>query len=224
MDKYGRVIVLEDDVEVSSYFLTYMNQALALYEHDEKAMHISSFVPASVGSEKLSDTYFLPCMSCWGWATWHRAWKQHIIDSEWLYQEIKRRKAFKRLDMENALGMRQHLLNNIKGPDRIWDVNWYASIFVKEGLCLYPKQSLSAQIGLDDSGTHCSKDELNHFKVKLADSIAVYPIPIEINRYAYQYFKRFLRYGNATGYQALRHRLRVLKARTLQKLRRIKNR
>lgn len=223
VNKYGRIIVLEDDVVTSPYFLTYMNQALELYQNEEKAMHISSFVPASIGAEKLPETYFLPSMSCWGWATWASAWKKHVTDSKWLYQEIKNRKAFRKMDMENSLGMRHHLFRNIKGPERIWDVNWFASIFVNGGLCLYPKQSLSAQIGLDDSGTHCGKDELNHFKVDLANSIDVYPINIEINKEAYRYFKRFFRFGNSTGYKAFRHRLRVFKARILQRVERIKN-
>ncbi len=34
--KHGKVIVLEDDLAVSPYFLQYMNDGLRKYEHEEK--------------------------------------------------------------------------------------------------------------------------------------------------------------------------------------------
>lgn len=36
VNKYGKIIVLEDDIVVSKYFLEYMNNALKLYEDKKK--------------------------------------------------------------------------------------------------------------------------------------------------------------------------------------------
>jgi hypothetical protein len=44
IEKYGRVIVLEDDLELSSGFLKYMNDALEFYNDEERVMHISGFM------------------------------------------------------------------------------------------------------------------------------------------------------------------------------------
>lgn len=40
VNKYGRAIVLEDDMLVSSHFLKYMNDALELYKDDENVVSI----------------------------------------------------------------------------------------------------------------------------------------------------------------------------------------
>lgn len=42
-DKYGRVIVVEDDLIVSPYFLKYMNDALEKYKDDDRVASISAF-------------------------------------------------------------------------------------------------------------------------------------------------------------------------------------
>ena len=43
VNSYGKVIVLEDDIITSPYFLNYMNDALNVYENIEKVMHISAW-------------------------------------------------------------------------------------------------------------------------------------------------------------------------------------
>ncbi len=41
---------------------------------EEKVMHISGYM-FPIKKEGLPDTFFLKPTSCWGWATWKRAWK-----------------------------------------------------------------------------------------------------------------------------------------------------
>lgn len=54
--EYGRVIVLEDDMVTSSHFLKYMNDALSLYEQDERVISIHGYVyPVTV---PLPETFF----------------------------------------------------------------------------------------------------------------------------------------------------------------------
>jgi hypothetical protein len=43
INKYGKIIVLEDDGVSAKYFLTFMNNALDFYKDKEKIMHIASF-------------------------------------------------------------------------------------------------------------------------------------------------------------------------------------
>lgn len=40
---YGKIIVLEDDIVTSKWFLKYMNDALVIYENSSEVMAISSF-------------------------------------------------------------------------------------------------------------------------------------------------------------------------------------
>ncbi|WP_113637889.1 hypothetical protein [Nubsella zeaxanthinifaciens] len=216
--KHGKVIVLEDDIVISPLFLTYMNEALGIYERDEQVMHISSFVPQRKGIEKLPETYFLRFMSCWGWATWERAWKQNITDSQALYKKLKNNSLIKKFNIDNTSGMSTILMQNIQKRIDTWDINWYASIFIKNGLCLYPKQSLCAQIGLDGSGVHCGLDDLNLYHVTFPSNIKVQRIELSENAYAFNYLKKFNVYGNLYGLSAARHYLRSIKAKILKSL------
>ena len=51
VNRFGKIIVLEDDVCVNSYFLQYMNDALCFYERVTKVMHISSIPHVNIESE-----------------------------------------------------------------------------------------------------------------------------------------------------------------------------
>jgi len=76
-----RVIVLEDDIVTAPLFLTYMNEALERYRHNEDVMHISGYI-YPMRTDGLPETFFLPPASCWGWATWARAWLHFSKDPD----------------------------------------------------------------------------------------------------------------------------------------------
>ena len=80
VNKHGKIIVLEDDIVTSKGFLKYMNDALDIYELEEKVMHISGYMfPVK---KKLPKTFFYKPTTCWGWATWSRSWKYFKKDAK----------------------------------------------------------------------------------------------------------------------------------------------
>ena len=58
VNEYGKIITLEDDVITSEGFLQYMNDALDVYENDEKVMHVTGFMWRYRGW--LPATFFYP--------------------------------------------------------------------------------------------------------------------------------------------------------------------
>lgn len=56
INKYGKVIVVEDDLILSPYFLKFMNDGLEKYKDDDRVGAINAFVPPI--NESLPDTYF----------------------------------------------------------------------------------------------------------------------------------------------------------------------
>jgi hypothetical protein len=71
---YDSVIILEDDLEVSPYFLNYMNDALNLYANSKNVSSISGYM-YPIKPKKFSNSYFfLNFIESWGWGTWNRAW------------------------------------------------------------------------------------------------------------------------------------------------------
>jgi len=72
INRYGRIIVLEDDMVTSPYFLKFMNEALEFYKDAEKVVCVHGYIyPIEA---KLPETFFLRGADCWGWATWKRGW------------------------------------------------------------------------------------------------------------------------------------------------------
>lgn len=190
VNKYGKVIVLEDDLNTSPYFLQYMNDALSLYEDEEKVMHISGYMfPVKT---KLPETFFYNTASCWGWGTWKRAWKHFEPNAHLLMNKIEKLGLLKKFNIEGTYCFSCQLKRNISGEAKTWAIKWYASIFLKEGLSLHPYPSLVNNIGHDGSGEHCIKSERFNWS-KLADKIKVEKIELKESLVARKNMRHFYR-------------------------------
>ena len=71
--QYGRIIVLEDDLITSPYFLKFMNDGLSAYQEEDSVISICGYMYPL--NKKHADTLFLRMTDCWGWATWKRGWR-----------------------------------------------------------------------------------------------------------------------------------------------------
>src|SRR3546814_16835656 len=71
LEQHEAVIVIEDDLLLSPYFLKYMNDALYHYRDDQRVASIHGY--SLPPDRPLPETYFLKGADCWGWATWRRA-------------------------------------------------------------------------------------------------------------------------------------------------------
>lgn len=147
-ETYDRIIVLEDDICTSPYFLTYMNEALEQYYEEEKVMHISGFTNLCLTDK--GDTYFTPHMSGWGWATWRHKWKA-------FKHYTTRNEALQGLTEEDCLRMQYGgsfpCLKSLDKSPIPWDVCWEIAIYRHQGVCLTPARTLVRNIGIYN-GTH----------------------------------------------------------------------
>ena len=153
-NKYGKVIVLEDDLILSPFFLEYMNKALDFYKMESKVIQISGHMfPVKLTS--VNDTVLLPFITSWGWATWQRAW-QHFDPEMSGYSLLKNSRKLKyKFNLNNSYPYFKMLESQINGDIDTWDICWYLSTFIINGLTLYPVCTLVENIGFDGSGTHC---------------------------------------------------------------------
>lgn len=197
IDKYGKIIVLEDDIVTSPYFLTFMNDSLDVYENAEKVMHISGYLPITNGANQLPDYFFVRYMYCWGWATWKRAWRHFRTDTQMLHDALLNRTDFNDFDIDGSIKSFEQLELNLKGTLKTWAVKWYATIFLNDGLCLTPRHSLVDNIGIDGSGENCHShdDRWRVHSFKEALDIRMLST-IEENKKARKYLKRFNKYGS----------------------------
>jgi hypothetical protein len=155
-EEYGRVIVMEDDLITSPHFLSYMNDALTRYEKEDRVMQVSGHIFPVPEFTRREEALFLPFMTSWGWGTWIRAWK-HFDPSAQGWEKIKSDSVLRnRFNLDGHYDYSTMLEQQMSGKVDSWAIRWQLSAFLRNGLALFPPQSLVKNIGLD-SGTHGSR-------------------------------------------------------------------
>ena len=174
VEKHGKIIVLEDDIVPSSpFFLQYMNDALNFYEKEARVWHIAGHA-RKFYEQFENDTFFTKHMNCWGWATWADRWKFFEKKPKALLSKIKRKGKLEFTYKNKCTALRQ-IKANVKGKKNTWAAFWYGVIYLNDGLCLNPKKSFVQNIGTDGSGVHCGPCS-NGYNAKICEK---YPITFE---------------------------------------------
>ena len=177
VNTYGRVIVLEDDIVTSKWFLKYMNDALRKYSKHERVMSISGYSYPLGVNRNFDQPFFFRQPSSWGWATWARSWSLFEKDVDLIISRMSREMRHQ-FDIEGSYPFYRMLKLHKSGKVNSWAIRWYASVFLHEGLCLYPPKSFARNIGFDGTGVHCRKDSM--FDANASD-LFVKDFPDEIN-------------------------------------------
>ena len=190
VNRFGSIIVLEDDLVTSPWFLRFMNEALGLYRNDEKVASIHGYLyPVA---KKLTEPFFIRGADCWGWGTWQRAWSCFDHDGAGLLRELNSRGLAKLFDFGGTYPYTEMLEDQVRGSNDSWAIRWNASAFLNGMLTFYPPVSLVQNIGLDSSGTHCTKED-HHETILASAPIAVTRIQLTENRRAVRLFRKYFR-------------------------------
>jgi len=196
VNEYGKIIVLEDDLVTSPYFLKFMNKALVMYENDLNVASIHGYI---YPIENLPETFFIKGADCWGWATWKRAWQHFEKDGQKLLDEVDKNHLQKEIDFNDSSPYVKMLKDQIDGKNNSWAVRWYISAFLKDMLTLYPGQSYVQNIGLDNSGTHC-KGKTNIYDSVLCTNMILEKIETEEDRFSKEKMTLFFKSTNKKRY------------------------
>jgi hypothetical protein len=190
LQRSEKVIVLEDDMVVSPYFLEYMNEALEKFFDDDRVISVHGYVyPVKI---ELPEAFFLTGADCWGWATWRRGWDLFNSEGKYLLDELVRRHLIQEFDYNGAYPFLSMLKDQIKGANDSWAIRWHASAFLAGKLTLYPGRSLVHNIGTDSSGTHCG--DLDNMDAKLSETkIKLNNIAVESSPTGREAFENFFR-------------------------------
>lgn len=160
INKFGKVIVLEDDLESSSFFLEFMNNSLNHYKYYEKVWSITGFsYPLNINDNYKYGTYLYSRSSSKSWATWKNKWNKIEFDenkiiSRWSLEQIKD------LTEEYGKDLYSMFLKQLDQKINSWSIRFTLNQILLKGFTVYPIVSYIKDIG-DDSGTHAN-NSLSH--------------------------------------------------------------
>ena len=159
MEKYGRAIVVEDDLILSSAFLEYMNACLNHYAKDRKIWSVSGYTPFLRSAKKYKKSVYLNYRaSSWGWGTWKDRWD--TVD--WNVSDYDSFKYNPLANIRFCLGGNDQpsmLRAQMKGKLDSWAIRWcYAQS--RQGMySIAPTYTLVKNAGFDGSGTNSKRDD-----------------------------------------------------------------
>ena len=157
IDKFGKVIVLEDDLITSPNFLNFLNQALDYYVNNYNVFSISGYtmnLPSLKTSNK--DYYLGYRASSWGWGTWINRWQSvdwMVMDYHSFKWDLIKQIKFNR----GGSDMSSMLKKQMKGDIDSWAIRWCYNQFKNNQLTIFPTKSKVVSIGFDKNATHTKK-------------------------------------------------------------------
>lgn len=151
INRFGKIIVLEDDGVSAKGFLTFMNKALDFYDQYKKVMHVASFTFINM-SENYNKTFLWRYSenTGGGWATWKDRWGKFT----WFQSEVEGLSGLtenqkKYIELDGVF----HCLDNLRLKPIPWDICWNIAIVKNNGLAVNSPYSLIKNNGLYN-GTH----------------------------------------------------------------------
>lgn len=153
IEKSGKVIVLEDDLIVSKYFIRYMNSALNYYE-GRGVFGISGYSPkVEIPIDYPFTTYMIERNCSWGWGTWKKKWQS----VDWDVKDFRRFIHSQSMcDDFNQSGsdLTMMLLRQQRGEIQSWSIRYCYEAFKRHEPTVYPTRSMVRNGGVDGTGTN----------------------------------------------------------------------
>jgi len=205
VNKYGKIIVLEDDIVTSPTFLSFMNGALEYYQNEEKVWHISGW-NYPINPEGLGDVFFWRGMECWGWATWSDRWESYKKDTDF-YMSNLTKEQIDYLNLDKTRKIWQQVIDNHTGKINTWAVYWYIALVLNEKLSINPSISYVRNIGLDGTGENCGNEDFQRRELNSKSSLFL-PCPQVEDFLAVEKIKNFILSEKKSIFSRIKNRIR----------------
>ncbi len=185
VERYGKAIVVEDDLFVAKNFLAFMNEGLTKYQSNSKVFSICGYTNRLNNTKGYPyDAYFCTRSSSWGWATWKDRWDSVDWELKEWEQHQKNSKNFNKWGGSDCWGM----LNGWReGKNSSWAIRFCYAQFLQDGLSLFPIISKLGNDGFDGRGTHGKNWTRAKFDFDSSDNKRfILPREISLNKKLYK--------------------------------------
>lgn len=166
INKYGKAIILEDDLILHPQFLNYMDQGLDKFMEDKRILSICGYgLKIRKPKDYKGDIYLARRSSSWGWGTWADRWNEvdwEVKDFEELKNSRKLQRRFK-LGGSDMYGM---LKGYMEGKNNSWAIRFCYHQFKKEMYSIHPFKSLVQNEGYGEEASNCQQ-RYSRFRIEL---------------------------------------------------------
>lgn len=170
LNKFGTIIVLEDDCVASPYLLTYMNKCLKFFNDDKTVGSVAGYTPP-INIDEYQNDIFLAKRSCsWGWATWRDRWDNVDWEMKFMKSFYDDYSLVKDLN-SNGNDRFMRLYRQSKKNTQSWSIRFGAHHVINNYSVVYPKYSYIRNVGCDATGVHSKAEDAELIKVNLDKAI-----------------------------------------------------
>ena len=170
INRYGKIIVLEDDLILTPNFLTFMNEALNYYQNNSKVYSISGFMfDIKSDNNWPYDIFFTKRHCSWGWAMWKDRWNEIDWAVPDFFSFLASKKKQKEFD-EIGSDLSSSLIKQMNGQINSWAIRCNYHQFLKQTYTVYPLKSKVINLGFGENATHTTQ-RFNKYKAVLDDEL-----------------------------------------------------
>ncbi|MGZ0706959.1 hypothetical protein ACWPKO_01310 [Coraliomargarita sp. W4R53] len=155
-EQVDRGIILEDDCLPDASFFPFCHDLLERYADSERVFSISGYTGKSEDLPIEESYCFSNYFSCWGWATWRRAWKCYDAEmagfadpSEW--KQIKGRL---HPNLRQQLYWKMIFNRVMSGRTDSWAYRFLLSMWRREGVAITPRRNMIENCGFGSEATN----------------------------------------------------------------------
>ncbi len=179
INRHGKAIVLEDDLLLMPGFLTYMNQALDMYEGDDRMFSVCGYsLKINRPQDYRGDVYLGVRASSWGWGTWADRWNSvdwSVSDFEQLRADKHARKAFN----QGGSDMYGMLRDYMDGRNNSWAIRFCYAQFRGGKYSVHPFLSLVDNDGFGAEASNC-RQKYSRFRIERNNNTS-FVLPADIH-------------------------------------------
>lgn len=165
IQKYGRVIVLEDDIIPEKGFINYMNAALDFYE-EQPVWSIAAYSPINKLPINYDYSTYMIMRNCsWGWGTWADRWMKvdwAVADYDSFANDYEQQREF---DLSGGTDLTPMLKKYHQKKINSWSIRFCYAGFKASMPTVYPVTSIVSNAGVDGSGSNMKKTSKYNTKV-----------------------------------------------------------
>ncbi|WP_332444471.1 hypothetical protein [Wolinella succinogenes] len=171
INKHEKIIVLEDDVVVNKHFLEYMNNGLDIYKDDDGVFGICGFLPpVAFKKQPQADIFLSKKITFYGVGFWKKSgYEEALKRGRYAYLELlKDTSRYIKLNRSFPKPANYSLERMMTNPGHM--IAGDALFAMHMGLlgmkAIFPKNSMTKNIGMDGSGTHSGKNDRYNVSLK----------------------------------------------------------